>query len=116
MIIIITKAERERKIRQCRLRIGGISRRAFAVVSPQAHAASRRVMTISSTYDHRIIQGAESGMFLRALDRLLQGGDGFYDGIAESLGIAAGTSKSQLFWARQAVRAALGSRQKGSPA
>ena len=54
-------------------------------------AGGRRVMTISSTYDHRIIQGAESGMFLRALDRLLQGGDGFYDGIAESLGIAAGT-------------------------
>ncbi|HEX9705684.1 MAG TPA: 2-oxo acid dehydrogenase subunit E2, partial [Gemmatimonadales bacterium] len=32
-----------------------------------------RVMTISSTYDHRIIQGAESGMFLRRVDQLLQG-------------------------------------------
>jgi 2-oxoglutarate dehydrogenase E1 component len=46
-----------------------------------------RVMTVSSTYDHRIIQGAESGMFLRELDRLLQGGDGFYEDVAASLGV-----------------------------
>jgi RNA polymerase sigma-70 factor, ECF subfamily len=39
-----------------------------------------------------------------------------HEEIGASLGIAAGTSKSQLFWARQAVRAALGGRQKGSPA
>jgi len=39
-----------------------------------------------------------------------------HEEIGATLGIAAGTSKSQLFWARQAVRAALGSRQKGSPA
>src|SRR5207247_6955565 len=32
-----------------------------------------KVMTITSTYDHRVIQGAESGMFLRGLDGLLQG-------------------------------------------
>jgi 2-oxoglutarate dehydrogenase E1 component len=49
--------------------------------------AGARVMTISSTYDHRIIQGAESGMFLRRLDELLQGGDGFYQRIAESLNV-----------------------------
>jgi 2-oxoglutarate dehydrogenase E1 component len=48
--------------------------------------AGAQVMTITSTYDHRVIQGAESGMFLRRLDALLQGGDGFYDAIAESLG------------------------------
>ena len=36
-----------------------------------------------------------------------------HEEIGASLGIAPGTSKSQLFWARQAVRAALGSRQKG---
>src|SRR5439155_20601120 len=38
-----------------------------------------KVMTITSTYDHRIIQGAESGMFLRKLDSLLQGEDRFYE-------------------------------------
>jgi 2-oxoglutarate dehydrogenase E1 component len=43
-----------------------------------------RVMTISSTYDHRVIQGAESGAFLARVDALLQGADAFY----ESLGLA----------------------------
>jgi len=37
-----------------------------------------RLMTISSTYDHRIIQGAESGAFLGRIDALLNGADGFY--------------------------------------
>src|SRR5438876_10167571 len=40
---------------------------------------SAKVMTITSTYDHRIIQGAESGNFLRRLDSLLQGEDYSYD-------------------------------------
>ena len=48
-------------------------------------AGSAKVMTITSTYDHRIIQGAESGMFLRRLDELLQGADGFYGSVFESL-------------------------------
>jgi len=51
-------------------------------------AGGQRLMTIGSTYDHRIIQGAESGMFLRTLDRLLQGGESFYESIAESVGLA----------------------------
>jgi multifunctional 2-oxoglutarate metabolism enzyme len=46
-----------------------------------------RVMTLSSTYDHRVIQGAESGMFLRRLDELLQGGAGFYDSVRASVGV-----------------------------
>jgi 2-oxoglutarate dehydrogenase E1 component len=46
-----------------------------------------RLMTITSTYDHRIIQGAESGSFLQLIDRLLHGGDGFYDGIAATLAL-----------------------------
>src|SRR5213593_1809251 len=45
-----------------------------------------KVMTITSTYDHRIIQGAESGNFLRRLDGLLQGEDNFYGAVFESLG------------------------------
>src|SRR5205814_4143612 len=50
--------------------------------------AGKRVMTVTSTYDHRIIQGAESGSFLRRVDELLQGEDEFYESVAESLGIA----------------------------
>ena len=47
--------------------------------------AGAKLITITSTYDHRIIQGAESGMFLRHLDSLLQGEERFYEGVTESL-------------------------------
>jgi 2-oxoglutarate decarboxylase len=46
-----------------------------------------KVMTMTSTYDHRIIQGAESGSFLRRIEELLQGKDGFYESVAADLGI-----------------------------
>ncbi|HXJ31281.1 MAG TPA: 2-oxo acid dehydrogenase subunit E2, partial [Gemmatimonadales bacterium] len=55
--------------------------------------AGLAVMTITSTYDHRVIQGAESGMFLRRLDALLQGADGFFDAITTSLGTGALSSQ-----------------------
>ena len=42
---------------------------------------------MTSTYDHRVIQGAESGAFLRRVDQLLQGEDGFYEGVFEALGL-----------------------------
>jgi 2-oxoglutarate decarboxylase len=42
---------------------------------------------VTSTYDHRVIQGAESGAFLATMDHLLQGDQGFYELIAESLGL-----------------------------
>ena len=48
-----------------------------------------KVMTMTSTYDHRIIQGAESGSFLRRIEQLLQGEDGFYEGVAADLGLEA---------------------------
>ena len=48
-----------------------------------------KVMTVTSTYDHRVIQGAESGAFLATLDRLLQGDEGFYQLIEESLQLSA---------------------------
>ncbi|HEX3240262.1 MAG TPA: multifunctional oxoglutarate decarboxylase/oxoglutarate dehydrogenase thiamine pyrophosphate-binding subunit/dihydrolipoyllysine-residue succinyltransferase subunit [Solirubrobacterales bacterium] len=48
-----------------------------------------KVMTLTSTYDHRVIQGAESGAFLRRLEQLLQGEDGFYEALAADLGIDA---------------------------
>jgi 2-oxoglutarate dehydrogenase E1 component len=47
-----------------------------------------KVMTMTSTYDHRIIQGAESGSFLRRIDQLLQGEDAFYESVAESLEVS----------------------------
>jgi multifunctional 2-oxoglutarate metabolism enzyme len=48
-----------------------------------------RVMQMTSTYDHRVIQGAQSGEFLRRVDELLQGKDGFYEAVFESLGMQA---------------------------
>jgi len=47
-----------------------------------------KVMTMTSTYDHRVIQGAESGEFLRRIDELLAGADGFYESVFESLRLA----------------------------
>jgi multifunctional 2-oxoglutarate metabolism enzyme len=44
-----------------------------------------KIMTLTSTYDHRIIQGAESGEFLRRVHQLLLGEDNFYDDIFTSL-------------------------------
>ncbi|GAA2631668.1 multifunctional oxoglutarate decarboxylase/oxoglutarate dehydrogenase thiamine pyrophosphate-binding subunit/dihydrolipoyllysine-residue succinyltransferase subunit [Streptomyces vastus] len=46
-----------------------------------------KVMTLTSTYDHRVIQGAASGEFLRIVANLLLGENGFYDEIFESLRI-----------------------------
>ena len=46
-----------------------------------------KVMMVTCTYDHRVIQGAESGMFLARLQALLEGEDGFYDGIFSDLQI-----------------------------
>ena len=44
-----------------------------------------KVVTITSTYDHRIIQGAESGLFLKRVHELLLGDHGFYEEIFQSL-------------------------------
>ena len=46
-----------------------------------------KVMTMTSTYDHRVIQGAESGQFLRRIDELLQGEDSFYESVFAALGL-----------------------------
>ncbi len=45
-----------------------------------------KLMTLTSTYDHRIIQGAESGDFLRTIHKLLIA-DEFYDEIFHGLGV-----------------------------
>ena len=46
-----------------------------------------KVVTLTSTYDHRIIQGAESGIFLGRVAALLTGEDGFYDALFASMGV-----------------------------
>ncbi len=50
-------------------------------------AGVSKVMTMTSTYDHRVIQGAESGAFLGSIESLLDGAGGFYESVAASLGI-----------------------------
>lgn len=54
-----------------------------------------KIITISSTYDHRVIQGAESGLFLAKIHEYLVGKHNFYDEIFEDLDI----KYSPLRWA-----------------
>jgi 2-oxoglutarate decarboxylase len=49
--------------------------------------AVSKVMTLTSTYDHRVIQGAQSGEFLKRMHGLLLGEEGFYDEIFRALRI-----------------------------
>ncbi|HEY2334871.1 MAG TPA: multifunctional oxoglutarate decarboxylase/oxoglutarate dehydrogenase thiamine pyrophosphate-binding subunit/dihydrolipoyllysine-residue succinyltransferase subunit [Solirubrobacterales bacterium] len=70
---------------------------AIAYPPEWAHASPERLrqlgvsktMTLTSTYDHRVIQGAESGAFLRSIELLLQGEEGFYEAVAADLGLEA---------------------------
>ena len=59
----------------------------FQGADPQNLAAMgvSKIVTITSTYDHRIIQGAESGLFLKRVHELLLGEHGFFDDIFMSL-------------------------------
>jgi 2-oxoglutarate dehydrogenase E1 component len=52
-----------------------------------ARMAVSKVITLTSTYDHRIIQGAQSGDFLRLVNKLLLGEESFYEQIFYSLRI-----------------------------
>ena len=52
-----------------------------------AKLAISKIITLTSTYDHRVIQGAQSGEFLRRMHELLLGADGFYDEVFASLRI-----------------------------
>jgi len=61
----------------------------FEAADPRALAelGVGKVMTLTSTYDHRIIQGAESGLFLKYVAECLTGEHEFYDEIFASLGV-----------------------------
>ena len=52
-----------------------------------AQMAVSKMMTLTSTYDHRVIQGAQSGEFLRRIHELLLGEEGFYDELFRALRI-----------------------------
>jgi 2-oxoglutarate dehydrogenase E1 component len=62
----------------------------YQAMTPEAlsQLGISKAITISNTYDHRIIQGAESGAFLARVHELLLGKDKFYDQIFVDLGIA----------------------------
>ena len=52
-----------------------------------ARMAVSKVITLTSTYDHRVIQGAQSGDFLRRIHELLLGDNHFYEDIFAALRI-----------------------------
>ena len=61
----------------------------FAATSEETRAmlGISKVLMVTCTYDHRIIQGAESGAFLAKLQQLLMGEDGFYEQVFRDLRI-----------------------------
>ena len=62
----------------------------YQAMAPEAlsQLGISKAITISSTYDHRIVQGAESGAFLARVHELIIGKHNFYDQIFTDLGIA----------------------------
>jgi multifunctional 2-oxoglutarate metabolism enzyme len=63
-----------------------------------------KTVTVTSTYDHRVIQGAESGMFLARIHEFLIGKHGFYEQIFEDLEL----HLPPLHWAQDYNPALLG--------
>jgi 2-oxoglutarate decarboxylase len=59
-----------------------------------AMIGAEKVMTMTSTYDHRIIQGAESGRFLGRIEEYLRGEHGFYEDVFAALGVELGPAPS----------------------
>ncbi|MGH3731014.1 MAG: multifunctional oxoglutarate decarboxylase/oxoglutarate dehydrogenase thiamine pyrophosphate-binding subunit/dihydrolipoyllysine-residue succinyltransferase subunit, partial [Micromonosporaceae bacterium] len=75
-----------------------------------AESAVSKVMTVTSTYDHRIIQGAQSGEYLRRIHQLLLGEAGFYDEIFTALRIP----YEPVRWVRDVARTSEGQLDKGT--
>ena len=61
----------------------------FAASDPEvlADLGMSKVVVLTSTYDHRIVQGAESGVFLSRVHELLVGEHDFYDEVFAALGV-----------------------------
>ncbi|MFI7545907.1 multifunctional oxoglutarate decarboxylase/oxoglutarate dehydrogenase thiamine pyrophosphate-binding subunit/dihydrolipoyllysine-residue succinyltransferase subunit [Actinoplanes sp. NPDC049599] len=73
------------------------------------HGVSK-VTTLTSTYDHRVIQGAQSGEFLKAMHEFLLGEHGFYDDIFTSLRIP----YEPVRWVRDVARTSEGQIDKAA--
>jgi 2-oxoglutarate dehydrogenase E1 component len=73
------------------------------------HAVSK-VTTLTSTYDHRVIQGAQSGEFLKAIHEFLLGEHEFYDDIFTSLWIP----YEPVRWVRDVARTSEGQIDKAA--
>src|SRR5689334_13630521 len=69
-----------------------------------------KIITLTSTYDHRIIQGAQSGEFLKVIHELLLGEHGFYDQIFTSLRIP----YEPVRWVRDVARTSEGQIDKAA--
>ena len=82
----------------------------FSAMSPEALAqlAVSKVVTFTSTYDHRIIQGAESGAFLARIEELLLGQHDFYERLFEDLELP----NQPLHWTRDRNPGFLGRRTR----
>ena len=61
--------------------------------STRASLGIGKVMMMTCTYDHRVIQGAESGLFLARIQSLLEGGDGFYERLFTALGLSSAPAR-----------------------
>jgi 2-oxoglutarate dehydrogenase E1 component len=80
---------------------------------------AEKVMTMTSTYDHRIIQGAESGRFLARIEEYLQGEHGFYEDAFAALDVELGPLPSPpepAITAAAATSAAASRAATGTPA
>lgn len=73
------------------------------------HGVSK-VTTLTSTYDHRVIQGAQSGEFLKAMHEFLLGEHAFYDDIFTSLRIP----YEPVRWVRDVARTSEGQIDKAA--
>ncbi len=74
----------------CIVGVGSIAYPAeYAGADPEtlAELGVGKVVTLTSTYDHRVIQGAESGEFLATIHRLLTGQESFYENLFASIGV-----------------------------
>jgi multifunctional 2-oxoglutarate metabolism enzyme len=62
----------------------------YASTPPEMRAqlGISKVMMVTCTYDHRIIQGADSGRFLGRFHALLNGAENFYENIFQELGMS----------------------------
>ncbi len=68
-----------------------------------------KVMTLTSTYDHRVIQGAQSGEYLRRVEQLLAGEADFYQSVFASFGVVVPSSVPATAAAARASEGALAS-------